>query len=47
MPLHHLPPTRKTTTASPRPRFSVPCGLIAGTLVATALVWGPYGLSPV
>jgi hypothetical protein len=27
-------------------RFSVPRGLIAGTLVATALVWGPYAIIP-
>jgi deazaflavin-dependent oxidoreductase (nitroreductase family) len=40
------PPTRKTTTARPRLRFSVPRGLIAGTLAAAALVWGPYALIP-
>jgi hypothetical protein len=38
MPRDRTAPTRKSTTA--RPRFSVPRGLIAGTLVATALVWG-------
>jgi predicted lipoprotein with Yx(FWY)xxD motif len=46
VPLHHLPPTRKTTTARPRHRVSVPRGLIAGTLVATALVWGPSAVIP-
>jgi predicted lipoprotein with Yx(FWY)xxD motif len=46
VPLHHLPPTRKTTTARPRHRVSVPRGLIAGTLVATALVWGPSAIIP-
>jgi deazaflavin-dependent oxidoreductase (nitroreductase family) len=46
MPLHRTPPTRKTTTARPRSRFSVPRGLIAGTLAAAALVWGPYALIP-
>ena len=46
MPLHRTLPTRKTTTARPRPRFSVPRGLIAGTLAAAALVWGPYALIP-
>ena len=39
-------PPRKTITARPRPRFSVPRGLIAGTLAAAALVWGPYALIP-
>ena len=34
------------TTAGPRSGFSVPRGLIAGTLVATALVWGPYAIIP-
>jgi len=29
-----------------RSRFSVPRGLLAGTLVATALVWGPYLIIP-
>ena len=46
MPLHRTLPPRKTTTARPRPRFSVPRGLIAGTLAAAALVWGPYALIP-
>ena len=46
MPLHRPPPTRKTTTAPRRRRFSVPRGLIAGTLAATALVWGPYAVIP-
>ena len=31
---------------STRSRFSVPRGLLAGTLVATALVWGPYLIIP-
>jgi deazaflavin-dependent oxidoreductase (nitroreductase family) len=39
-------PTRTTTAQRPRSRFSVPRGLIAGTLVAAALVWGPYALIP-
>jgi F420H(2)-dependent quinone reductase len=34
------------TTARPRFRFSVPRGLMAGTLAAIALVWGPYALIP-
>jgi hypothetical protein len=37
-------PTRKRAAA--RSRFSVPRGLIAGTLAATALVWGPYAIIP-
>jgi deazaflavin-dependent oxidoreductase (nitroreductase family) len=39
-------PTRKSAAARARSRFSVPRGLIAGTLAATALVWGPYALIP-
>ena len=42
----HATPTQNNTTARPRSRFSVPRGLIAGTLVATALVWGPYEIIP-
>ena len=37
---------RKSETAGPRSRFSVPRGLIAGTLAATALVWVPYAIIP-
>jgi F420H(2)-dependent quinone reductase len=33
-------------TAAPRSRFTVPRGLIAGTLAAIALVWGPYAIIP-
>jgi hypothetical protein len=40
MPRDRTAPIRESTTARPRSRFSVPRGLIAGTLVATALVWG-------
>jgi deazaflavin-dependent oxidoreductase (nitroreductase family) len=39
-------PTRPIATARPGPRFSVPRGLIAGTLAAAALVWGQYALLP-
>src|ERR1700744_3130957 len=39
-------PARKTAPDRPAPRFSVPRGLLAGTLVAAALVWGPYMLIP-
>ena len=45
--------TAKTTTTGKtgktgktRPRPSVPRGLVAGTLAAAALVWGPYALIP-
>jgi deazaflavin-dependent oxidoreductase (nitroreductase family) len=34
------------TSATTRSRFTVPRGLLAGTLVAAALVWGPYELIP-
>jgi deazaflavin-dependent oxidoreductase (nitroreductase family) len=39
-------PARSSATAGSRSRFSVPRGLIAGTLIATALVWGPYAIIP-
>jgi F420H(2)-dependent quinone reductase len=35
-----------SATGRPSSRFSVPRGLIAGTIAATALVWGPYALIP-
>jgi deazaflavin-dependent oxidoreductase (nitroreductase family) len=39
--------TDRTSAATrSRSRFSVPRGLLAGTLVAAALVWGPYELIP-
>jgi deazaflavin-dependent oxidoreductase (nitroreductase family) len=44
-----MPTDRTAATSSttrPRSRFTVPRGLIAGTLVAAALVWGPYALIP-
>jgi deazaflavin-dependent oxidoreductase (nitroreductase family) len=44
--LDSIQPTRPTAVARVGARFSVPRGLIAGTLVATALVWGPYALIP-
>ena len=47
MSFDRTPPARTTTIAPGRgPRFSVPRGLLAGTLVAAALVWGPYMLIP-
>jgi deazaflavin-dependent oxidoreductase (nitroreductase family) len=46
MPLDRTVRILKTTTVRPRSGFSVPRGLIAGTLVATALVWGPYVIIP-
>jgi deazaflavin-dependent oxidoreductase (nitroreductase family) len=46
MPLDYSVPPRKITAHRPGSRFSVPRGLIAGTLVATALVWGPYAIIP-
>jgi deazaflavin-dependent oxidoreductase (nitroreductase family) len=44
--LNRTAPTRKNTIARPGFRFSVPRGLIAGTLAAMALVWGPYAIIP-
>ena len=46
MPLDRIAPARKNTTTHPRSRFSVPRGLIVGTLAAMALVWGPYAIIP-
>jgi deazaflavin-dependent oxidoreductase (nitroreductase family) len=46
MPLDRAMPTQKTTAHRLGSRFSVPRGLIAGTLAATALVWVPYALIP-
>ncbi len=46
MPADRTAPTPKTTAHRPRSRFSVPRGLIAGTLAATALVWVPYAIIP-
>jgi deazaflavin-dependent oxidoreductase (nitroreductase family) len=46
MPFHRTAPTHQSTGHRPGSRFSVPRGLIAGTLVATALVWGPYVVIP-
>jgi deazaflavin-dependent oxidoreductase (nitroreductase family) len=45
-PIPSIPPTRPTAIALPRSRFSVPRGLIAGTIAAAALVWGQYALLP-
>ena len=39
-------PNRNSTMARPRSGFSVPRGLIAGTLVAAGLVWGLYAIGP-
>lgn len=44
MPSDRTVPTQNSTTAGPRSRFSVPRGLIAGTLAVTALVWGQYAI---
>jgi deazaflavin-dependent oxidoreductase (nitroreductase family) len=46
MSLDHIQPTRPTTAVRLGSRFSVPRGLIAGTIAATALVWGQYALLP-
>jgi deazaflavin-dependent oxidoreductase (nitroreductase family) len=49
IPTRPIPPislTRPIATARPGARFSVPRGLIAGTLAAAALVWGQYALLP-
>jgi deazaflavin-dependent oxidoreductase (nitroreductase family) len=46
MPFDRSVPPGKITVHRPGSRFSVPRGLIAGTLVAAALVWGLYAIGP-
>jgi deazaflavin-dependent oxidoreductase (nitroreductase family) len=41
-----IAPVRSSGIARPASRFSVPRGLIAGTLAATALVWVLYAVGP-
>jgi len=41
-----IQPIREIAADRPRSGLSVPRGLIAGTLVAVALVWGPYLIIP-
>jgi deazaflavin-dependent oxidoreductase (nitroreductase family) len=45
-PTRPMQPIQKSAAARPGSGFSVPRGLIAGTLVAVALVWGPYAIIP-
>jgi hypothetical protein len=40
------PTSQQTTTARPGSRFSVPRGLIVGTIAALAIVWVPYEAIP-
>ena len=46
MSTNHAVPVPTTVTSRPRSRFSVPRGLVPGTLAATGLVWGLYAVSP-
>lgn len=46
MSLDRTVPIQKRTTAGPRSGFSVPRGLVAGTIAATGLVWALYVISP-
>jgi deazaflavin-dependent oxidoreductase (nitroreductase family) len=46
MSLDRAVPIRYSTATRSRSRFSVPRGLITGTLAATALVWGLYAITP-
>jgi deazaflavin-dependent oxidoreductase (nitroreductase family) len=46
MSTNHAVPVQQTVTGHPRSRFSVPRGLVPGTLAATGLVWGLYAISP-
>ena len=46
MPLDNPVLIDNKTVARSRPAFTVPHGLIVGTLVATTLVWGLYAIGP-
>jgi deazaflavin-dependent oxidoreductase (nitroreductase family) len=46
MSVDHIQPTRLSVTAERKPRFTVPRGLIAGTLAAGALLWAEYAFLP-
>jgi hypothetical protein len=39
-------PAAMTAAGRPAFRFAMPRGLLVGTLVATALAWGPYAIDP-
>ena len=39
-------PAAMTAAGRPASRFTVPRGLLVGTLVAAALAWGPYAIDP-
>jgi hypothetical protein len=45
-PVKRPTPTQDSSPARPRPRFSAPRGLTAGTLVAIGLTWGLYEIQP-
>src|SRR3984957_1446415 len=45
-PIQPIQPTREIAADRPRSGLSVPRGLLAGTVVAVALVWGPYLIIP-
>ena len=40
------PPLYQSAPSRPRSRFTVPRGLMAGTIIATALVWVQYAVGP-
>jgi deazaflavin-dependent oxidoreductase (nitroreductase family) len=46
MPVRLATPAAMTAAGRPGSRFTVPRGLLAGTLAATALAWGPYAIDP-
>jgi hypothetical protein len=46
IPAQHTIAAQDITTARRRSRFSVPRGLIAGTLAATGLTWVLYAIGP-
>jgi len=46
MPVDRTASIPQTATPRPGPRFSVPRGLIVGTIAAAALVWLPYAIIP-
>jgi deazaflavin-dependent oxidoreductase (nitroreductase family) len=46
MPSRLATPAAMTAAGRPASRFTVPRGLLADTLAAAALVWGPYATDP-
>ena len=46
MPVRLADPVVRPPASRPSSRFTVPRGILVGTLVAAALAWGPYAIDP-